>query len=458
MKLRETACFLIAVTLLGCAASTAPPKAGAPTAPRGDDTARAQSGQLAAIEQHALIVLAANDPRLAVRFHVELSEWDKRHAAVQALARNDESAALLGGTADPFAFEPRERGIATLRAGLGQLPYLAEIAPAGSPIARPRLEAELLLRMLDEERARVDAEKRLPRSASDLARGVVATWKPPTSPDEARARDTWLARRLDDVRASLQGASLRQVDVSELEDSLDPIEHLAEPAGFPSSQAALVKLRVALSGMPRGPRPGGWEELRAAMAAHLGLTSAAQELRQRITKVEADLKDEATRRLAALNETEAAKIRDRATTLILPTGRCEIAPNGSPLRTSLPPPERAPICAALHAIAWARGDAESLAALVALHDQAAMALWALDVAIDGRDPEAAAGAHPPLSSVAAEERVRWARLAATRPVLPVGVALMGEMLARSGLEERAAQAARWLAFGDAPLDVVMREL
>jgi hypothetical protein len=117
-----------------------------------------------------------------------------------------------------------------------------------------------------------------------------------------------------------------------------------------------------------------------------------------------------------------------------------------------PSDERAAICAALRAIA---GGIElgaplaptKIAAAAALHDEVLVALVAL-------------GAQPrPGFSFGADDDVgvRLRRLAAARPDVPVGVAMALEMVFRAP-GGAARRAERWLAFGDAPLDVVEREL
>jgi hypothetical protein len=433
---------VLACALAACGPSTSVSRATSPPVTT-EQKARAEAAELEAVESQTLVALAGTDPRLAARLRVEADEADLRRAAVRAFATNDESAAFLGGAPDVFSFDARARRLDEEHA------RVARLHPT-----RPSLERELLLRFLDEESARVDEERQLPRSASELTRGIVATWTAPRGLEEMHKRDTWLTRRLDEVRASLESGPMRQVEIAELEDALDPLERLADPASFADAHAAIARLRIALSGMRRTHPPGdGGAGLKKAMLAHLGVAPDPEALRARMVKLEAALRADATAQLSSVSETDAKAARDRAETLMLASGTC----GGSGARSRVlafgPPPERAPICGALRFLAKPAQDVDALGALLALHDDVALALLALDVQIGDRDPEAAAGAHRPLSSIPPEREARWIRLAATRPLVPLGAAMMAELVL--GHPERAE---RWLAFGDASIDIVVREL
>jgi hypothetical protein len=277
--------------------------------------------------------------------------------------------------------------------------------------------------------------------------------------DEARQRDTWLARRLDEVQASLAngagaGGFTSGVDVTELESALDPLERLADPMGFPRVQASMTRLRVAL-GQLRVPaaQTDGWEALERGLLAHLGVAPEPKSLRALLEELAASLRAEAS---AALGRMSYEDARDaRAGSHLLDAGSCgEVT--GSPVRSSAPP-ERAPLCAVLQALRYPR-SAPGVAALVGLADDVTLAIWAIEIDGDGRDPYRVVSAHPLLSQLPPELEGPLMRTVATRPLLPLGVALMARLLTTPGPEERSSRVARWLAFGDAPLDVVAHEL
>jgi hypothetical protein len=121
------------------------------------------------------------------------------------------------------------------------------------------------------------------------------------------------------------------------------------------------------------------------------------------------------------------------------------------------PPERALLCGKLSGHAEPGPDG-GLVALVATHDAVALAMWAMAIHVDDADPDETPHALTLLSEVPPEHIGRFVRFAAVRPVACLAVARMAAVLDAAGLEERQARAKRWLAFGDAPLDIVEREM
>jgi hypothetical protein len=93
-------------------------------------------------------------------------------------------------------------------------------------------------------------------------------------------------------------------------------------------------------------------------------------------------------------------------------------------------------------------------AVVALHDDVVVALWSLALHESRATPARAVetsrllGAYP-------DHEARLIRFAAARPVAAIGAGLAASMLAGSLDSDLVA---RWLAFGDAPLDIARREL
>jgi hypothetical protein len=447
---------LRAVALLGvfsfagaCAlAPEAKPSAFPPT------TAQATPASFTAWEEERLAELATVDPRLSFRMRIEPSEADSRRAVLGAILAEDEGLRVVGQRADLFSFDGRARELDRIAARVASAP----------PVGADAKEVLLLTRLVAEERARVDEERRLPSSASALVRGVIATWTAPASMAELKERDAWLAARLDEVSASMKGGSIRAVEVTELEDALDPLERLAEPSGFPRAQGALARLRVALGAAHAASGIGmGWAALHDRLAVHLGVTEPEASLRAELARTEARLREEATAEVSNLPEPRARDVLRAAGRVLVDdvssaAPRYEAEMSNSRVRTFLPPPERALVCSCLGAIATGRTDAEATSRLVATHDVVVLAVWAAAIHLDHVDPDEAPQRRAMLGEIAPEGMGRLVRFAAARPVACVAAARMAALLGDGGVIERQARAKRWLAFGDAPLDVVAREM
>jgi hypothetical protein len=351
--------------------------------------------------------------------------------------------------ADVFSFDARQR----------ELEAIARNA-ASPPPRVPSENGEMLLlaRMIAEERARVDEERQLPQSSSELIRAIVSIWSPPSSMTESRDRDSWLVARLDDLSRSLEKGPLRAIEVTELEDALDPLERLADPSAFSRADGALARLRVALGASRAVSGKGmGWAALHQRLVVHLGIEDSELALRTELAQTEARLREEVRSELETISESAARANLRVAESLMLLEKDCPAGTPASKIRGFRPPPERALLCAALRGIAEGTPE-ERLRGLLALHDAVALAIWALAIQVDDIDPEQAHGRPPLLAEVPAERMVRLVRFAAVRPVACVAVARMAALLEAGGPAERQVRATRWLAFGDAPLDIVGREM
>ncbi len=118
---------------------------------------------------------------------------------------------------------------------------------------------------------------------------------------------------------------------------------------------------------------------------------------------------------------------------------------GTRVRSMAPPPERAAICGAIRALSDEKVPG---AALVALHDDLLLAGAAFTTS---PPPRTGLLSHPDDDVVDALRRT-----ARERPVLAIGVGLAAELLYGTAGSDARLQA--WRALGDAPLDVVAREL
>jgi len=214
--MRPSAAVLLAMLVVasGCAPAPGGPAtviAGASHGKNGQSGLDGPESErlVAEASKRAFGALASVDGRLAARMRVVPTEEELGKAAMGAVVHGDEGVAVVKGATDLFSFDVRARRLDEEGRALAERPALAEVAGPGAPgvITRPALEWQLLTRLVAEERARLAEEQDLPRSASELVRGLVSTWTPPASMAEARERDTWLARRLDEVQAAVVRAA-----------------------------------------------------------------------------------------------------------------------------------------------------------------------------------------------------------------------------------------------------------
>jgi hypothetical protein len=436
---------LALVVLAACA--PAPRNATAPTAPPPvDDTKRLAAFDR--LEDDAMNWIAAADPRLATRATaagtVPASDEVLKTIGTEAVLAEDATAVIRGSSLDLFAFRARAHALdqAAQRVA-GFVDPLPDDAPADGADARPRLERELLARVIDEERARAAEEANLGDASGDLVRAIVATWTPPAAPDEWPLRDAWVSKHLLEIRDSLRpGRPL--TGPLDLDVALYPLERLLAPLQFPRGSAAIAELRVGLDADTRSmPALVVPERVAREAKVHLGLTVDTPSLAARFARTAARLHDLAAAALEASGPRRPA-IEARARELLLVERPCPAVP-GTRVRSMGPPPERAAICGAVRALTE---EAEPAAALVALHDDVLLAAAAVTAS---PPPRTGLLCHPDDDVVDALRR-----RSRERPVPAIGVALAAELL--YGTDGVDARLQSWRALGEAPLDVVAREL
>jgi hypothetical protein len=390
-----------------------------------NDAAGGQSiqGSFDEDEKRALESIALADPRFARRLANPPREDELRAAAVKALAEGDPDVSVLNGALDFFSFTARARTLAQAAKTLGQ--------PEDPTTRGTHLERELAERLVAEEKARLEEERLLPGSAGALVRGIVETWAAPSSPEAMKAQDARVARKLDQIRASLTGSTLPRSALIALDGALDPLERLAPSDQLPSSAGALARLRVALGDTPAasGTDPARAGQVEAGVRAHLGLSIDAKQIRGRLTRAEATFRAMAKDGATHVDERQLAS---RAEGLTFSEARCDGSPSASRARSLAPPPERAPVCGSLHAMADASDDASLAAALVALHDETVVALWALALHADGATPDQAAASAHPFFGAQPEREARLLRFAEARPTAAIGAGLALDLLTRAG--------------------------
>jgi hypothetical protein len=407
---------------------------------------RARTTELAQAVDDAIGWMAAADPRLAVRASASGPEEVLKRIGMEAMLAEDTSATIHGTSLDLFAFRARSHALdeaaKALAAVRGPVP---EVGPLGSALARPRLERELLERVIAEERARADEEAKLGDASGGLVRGIVSTWTPPARPNDVQERDVAVAQHLLEIRESLRNAGPR-TGPPDLDVALYPLERLLAPTEYPRSAAAIAQVRMAIDedmrAVPKLRAPG---QVAAAAKTHLGVQLDMAALPGRLERLEARLHDLAVHALEEAGADARRGIEARARELLLVERPCPSVPD-TRVRAMAPPPERAAVCGALRALTE---DAAPVAALVALHDDVLLSRAAILPA-----PPARTGllSHPEDDDVEALER-----RARERPVVVLGVALAAELLyAPEGAV--ADRLAAWRALGEAPLDVVAREV
>jgi hypothetical protein len=441
---RVAAASLCALLAAGCGAT-----GGAVRAPSGavgptPAEERARTTELAQAEDSAIGWMAAADPRLAARANAVAPPEVLSRVGMDAVMAEDTEGAVRGTSLNLFAFRARahalEEAAKALAAFTGTLP---DVAPLGSALARPRLERELLERVLVEERARLEDESKLGDASGELLRGVVATWTQPERPQEVVDRDAWIGKHLLEVRDSLRDPA-RRSGPADLDLALYALERLLAPLQYPRGTSALVQVRLAMDADMRAvPRLRDAATVERGVKLHLGLEVDPASLPARLAKLEGRLRDDAERALGSGEVDGRRAVEGRARELLLVERACPPVAD-SRVRAMGPPPERALACGVLRVLS----EEDRATALVVLHDDVVLA-------------QAAVVASPAvrtrlLSHVDDDAVDSLTRLARERPVVVLGGALAAELLYAGG--DLDARLAAWRALGEAPLDVVAREL
>ncbi len=390
-------------------------------------------------EGELLRALSAVDARLAHRMGTNPSEAELSRATMSAVMAGDSSIVVHEGALDVFSFESRARGLEAASKSAEAWTY---------PLAgEAKLERDLVKRLIAEEKARLSEEKRLPTSASELVRALVLTWSAAATPAALKEKDGWLAQRMDDVHASLKNDALTTLELNELDDALDPLERLT--VGYTGTAAALARLRIALAEVHPAASPvATWDEVQSAALAHLGMRIDLVSLRSDLERLRADFSVEIKREKSSLPRTDA-ELKE-----VLADDTCD---GHDGVRAFRAPPERSGICGLLRSFVGSRLLESHLGERRVLHDEVTVALWALAIHGDRMDPRKAAEKYPLTTGFPVDREARLLRRAVVRPVSVLGVGWAATFLLETHPEAQDL-ADRWLAFGDAPLDVIATEL
>jgi hypothetical protein len=272
----------------------------------------------------------------------------------------------------------------------------------------------------------------------------VSLWQAPKTPQEVPELDAWAAKHLLEIRDSLHQPQPRS-GPRDLDVALYPLERLLAPPEFPKGAAAIAQVRIAIDDDARRVPPvESAEPLASAVKTHLGLDVTPATLAERLGLLEAKLREEAASELASLPDADRAAALGRARELLLVERACPGVPD-SRVRDMAPPPERAAACGVLHVVTE---ESSHAAVSVVLHDDVLLSMAAVTSA---PPPRTKLLSHPEDDDVDAFERA-----ARERPVVALGAALAIEIVTAHGDPEP--RIAAWHALGEAPLDVVTREL
>ncbi|HEX7600180.1 MAG TPA: hypothetical protein VF316_01200, partial [Polyangiaceae bacterium] len=454
--------LLLAAAVAIAACGPAAPVRPRPRSPAVEDDARAKA-KLAAFyadETRILGILSAADPRIARRAHVEPDETELRKAAVGAILAEDADVAVDSGHTDIFSFEVRARALAAARKMIAS--YTEPLAdPNVGDGKRPELERQLLDRLLATEELRLAEERKLPRSAASLLRGLASTWVPPRTKDELSARDPWLAARLGRIEPTLTPGSLRPAERDDLDDAIDPLERAVfgvnAADAYPLAHAAMTRLRIVAQGAG-GPdrKESRWDAVGPALAVEVGTKLSPETLARLLAGTAAALEAEAKRLIGTTMTSE--RLVTEADALLGAMPACPTPPGGSRLRRMDPPPERQFYCAITAMTLKATRADEQQALFLYAHTALVVAQWALAVASGADATKPATEQARPLTFLPPDREQRLLRFASTRPVEAIARGLAIEWLFRDGVAPARVRASAWLEFGDVPMDILERDL
>ncbi|HSQ66243.1 MAG TPA: hypothetical protein VLM85_23635 [Polyangiaceae bacterium] len=447
----RAATLLLCAGLAACGGANTATHLADPPRPPAD---RAELDRFIADEDRFLLVLAAADPRIAARTGKAPSEEALRRAALGALLAEDTTAAVEGNRTDVLSFEVRAHSLE----GAAKLLASWRIPPSDPEgTLQPGLELELMGRLLASEKVRLKDERDLPRSAGQLLRGIASAWHAASDPKELAERDGWLSSRLAQIAQSLSPKSLTLVERDDLDDAIDPLERIVTDA-MPKSQAALVKLRLAVQNMETGVTgPDRWPAVAERLATDSGSRLSAETLLA-LLGTQAKALDQEIGQLVGVKVTDDEFARAAGLLVAEPAECHPPQPIPSRVRALASPSERSFRCALLGRVIAAKTADDELDVLVAMHTATVVGAWAVVLA-RGADRSALPLAAPkPLAFMAPDVEARLLRLAMTRPVMALEHALAVEWLMRRGLAQATLRAQAWQGYGDAPLDVIEREL
>lgn len=361
---------------------------------------------------------------------------------------------------DPFAFDVRAIGLENVVLELARVTLPEWRGTEPHVLVEHRLEEELVYRLVLEEEFRLAHERDDVRAAAGLLSAIATAWPSPQleSDEGARYVDSVLAWRLAQVRGALRPFAISEAQREELRAAVDALDARAARAPLPRVRAELLRLRAAIAVAWAAPfATEEWDDVATALHAHLGAHGDHDALVTSVTRAAAIYRAQAEVGLGVIAAARATEVRRRAGAA-LHASTCRALAVDSVVRGLAPPAERTLACGAVQLAASAEDDLDELAALVVLHDVAVVGAWSLAMHGAVRDATAARARWPLMGTVSAPREAELAHVAAVRPIEAIGAALAAVLLTHEGMAHVVATARAWRAFGDAPFDVVEREL
>lgn len=421
---------LVMPVALACGPSPTakPPEHGKPTV-----------DAFAICEAQVLGVMAV-DPRIAARGATPDANAI-HHVAMGAILAEDPTIAMEGDRPDVLSFGLRARALAAATTTFSPCKTMGG------------LEVELVARFLAAETFRLTSERDLPGSASTLLSALAATWRAPDGNDAGR-HDEWLARRIQEIAQTVDKGTLTVAELQDLDDSLDPLERELESQ--PKSRAALLAMRLGIQRVTAAAPSDRWSSVAQSLAELAGTHLSAETLLA-LLGTEAKLLAAEIAQLVGVKLTDDVAAR-AGEILTAPPLACHTVAAGSTLRAFEPPEERAFDCVLRARTVAAHTADENLEVLVAMHDAIVTAAWAVVIARGGDARAIALAAPKRIAPMPPTLEGKLMRFATVHPASAITRALSIEWIMRNGLAEAALRADAWRTFGDAPLDIVEREL
>lgn len=428
------ACLLL---LVGCPApATAPVPAADPKV-----VARAEDPRaFADAETRVLSRVTVTDARLVRRTGLPPTEKDTDLVAMSIIKGENADAMVVDGTLDPFSFDARKKVLTSAKALAAALP----------DTTATQLEKQALLRLIDEEIARVDEERALPTSASALIDAMTGAL---ADGGDRGKRDMWLARRLDEIGASYKDHPLPPLLRAELDDALDPLEKKA--TGYPATAMALSRLRDQLEDThAQSPAPLATDgsEVLSVFRAHVdGRPTTMPALEQEAQLLIARLNEVLHDRESKLPDATVRKIEARAGKLLLAAEPCKLSAESGHVRGMRTSREREAACRLVTLLCDTDPNDEeaTLTAWLYMRDLAAMSRWVVA-------PAKTRPSHPFTSTVEMADARKLERGVISRPAAAIGAMKAASLLfTADGFAAVQERARAWQKLGDVPIDVVV---
>lgn len=402
------------------------------------DDKGADTRQFETLRERVLSAVAKSDRRLAKRLGMGSQ-------GVSLLFDENRAPAELSAL---FEFDRRQKTLEMERA------ELARVNASGVSGAR-----DALLRFLDEELARVDQERDLPRGASAMVRSLSIDLPVRESREEdQRSEDQALAATLDHLRTSLDGGvAIGPMQLAELDDSLDLLEK--RTGALSVTPGAVARFRVALSAAHAAPKEAilPWDVTSGRISRFAG--PVPDDLEKRLEEAHARLASALAPTLPRERE-QRERLLSSAVAMLLASGECPEPGTPGPAGAAMNEPRvRAPVerrgmCALLSALADPSSGNDGVALLAA--DLALdLGRWSLAVHRSQRSPRdvfASAHAH----SVALDEldTAHVFRFAMGHPTEAITLAWAVSLVAVDPMK----RSAKWLSYGAIRPDEAMRLL